>query len=66
MRALDVLRAAGLAAASATMAVAHPARAEALTLDDYFAAALQRSEVVAMLTAGALIALVVGVAFALR
>ncbi len=47
MRALDVLRAAGLAAAIATMAVAHPARAEALTLDDYFAAALQRSEVVA-------------------
>lgn len=47
MKARDVLRAAGVAAAVAAIVVVHPARAEVLTLDEYFAAALERSEVVA-------------------
>lgn len=47
MKAPDVLRAVGLAFGMAAMVLARPAWAEALTLDDYFTAALARSEVVA-------------------
>ena len=47
MKVRDVLRAAGFAAAVAAIIVGYPAQAEVLTLDDYFAAALERSEVVA-------------------
>ncbi len=47
MKALDVLRTVGLAFSVAAIVWVQPAWAEALTLDDYFAAALERSEVVA-------------------
>ena len=47
MKAFDVLRAAGLGFIMAAILVANPAHAQALTLDDVFAASLERSEVVA-------------------